>query len=272
MTFEEYCTENNIDYNKIITLFNTTDDKIICKGYDKYITCSLHFKVNDEDRILEDDFYYLHIYIDNFHISIEHAITEHLYSIINNTVNHYTENKNFSVFKDALLAFKTDITDLKPYCSEYSNRKLEISNLEEYNTILELIDKLLLISNEDISSNKFKYCLDFIENDLTNILLKNDTHITNDKSTLLCSNNQYIKLIIYYDRKNYHAGEPFSDPNYGTDYSKLYLTCEIKEENITLDKTFSNLDELKKILQKIITLIEDNPNYTSLVRDLQDIL
>ena len=270
MTFEEYCNENNIDYDKIIDVLDNTDKEIVYKCSDYYRIEYLFFKTtNNNMNNYEKDDYHICININNFKVEIIREVTD------DHGIHLYTTNINkiFGSFKSALLAYKEEITNAKPYHPIY--KKLKCEYIDDYNATLELIDKLLEIVDKDKSANNFNDCIQFIEDDLTNVLLKNNIRIRNDNdrtNALFYADDKLIKVIIRNNSGNKCSFGLSSSSEYDINFDKIQLSWSLIDEDLTIDKKFSTLQELKNIIQKIVVLMEGNPKYENLSRDLQGLL
>lgn len=274
MTFEEYCNENTINYKDIIDIFDSIEINSMYFGNfnDKYHIGSIDFECEKESSSSKSEKleqrYDLYIYKDNFKIEIINYVEGWIGINKTEYYNYFT----FNSLKSALIEFKNYISNPKPYYVEdnWSKPKCRFKTIQS--KTIDLVDRLLSVSNEDKSANNFKECIDFIDEDLTNVLLKNDMSPDNDYYLLHVNDNMFMLNI---SNKLTH-NDYFKKYEYRINFSQIHLKANFIDDedglNITLDKTFSNLNELKQILQKIIPYLENYPFYKSLARDLQDIL
>lgn len=271
MTFEEYCNENNIDYDKIIDILDNADEEIVHKTSDFYRIENLYFRTTNNDRNHhEEDMYQVYINLNDFKVKIIREETDH------SSIHPHTTkiNKIFGSFKSALLAYKDEITNTEPHLYKYKDKKLECEYIDDYNVTLELTNKLLEIVDKDKSANNFNDCIQFIEDDLTDVLLKNNIRIRNDNDrtyALFYADDKLIKVIIR-NKSNNKCSFGLSTSEYDINFDKIQLSWSLIDEDLTIDKKFSTLQELKNIIQKIVVLMEGNPKYENLSRDLQNLL
>lgn len=267
MTLAEYCKENNIDLQSIL---NLVDHKMITytNGENYHIGNVCIYNKNKKEikknqYIDFKDEFYIEFGTKEFFIK---TVKIHLYGPsdmkVSTTVYHS--------FQLALQEFKK-LFNLENYSKDAAIQ--ENYQGVSYNELMDLIDKLIVITKEDKTVNIVNDYLNFIEDDLQNVFIKNGFHHYVEKYSddfLYVKNDLFEFRISNYSYENKGIGSENSQAC--NDFTKVRITCTLKDEGITLNNTFSNLSELKTILQKIVTLMENNPNYTTLAIDIQNIL
>lgn len=241
MDLKEYCGSNNVDYDKFVEILK-------------------NYTIDAEEENIR-------IYINEYHIGI---IFNPKYTNEDGIFLSFVE-LNIQIEKDRG-TWAEDKMYISASLKFYLDRILDFINKRKnirdekgklcysaklLNKVINCINELFTVLESDTTELELKKCINF----LTQI---KESAYYNKYYLYVRKSNAYFKI---------EQGPKISDTwKTVDDYTKFNIVYKNRDEGITFDRIVDNLSDLKKALNKVVILMEDNDEWLQYSKELSSFL
>ncbi len=242
MDLKEYCALNNVNYDKFVEILKNYTIDAEEENTRIYINEN-HIGIIFNSKYTNENGIFLSFVTLNIQIEKDHGTWAEDKRNISASLKFYL---------DKLLDF---INERKNVQDE--NGKLCYSN-KLLNKVINCINELFTVLDTDTTELELKKCINFLTQ------IKEFSTYKDNNCLFIRKSNAYFMI---------EHGPKISD-TWKTiyDYTKFNIVYKNEDEGITFDRVVDNLRDLKKALNKVVILMEDNKDWLEYSKYLSSLL